>query len=212
MQNSVAIALAWPETLCKQAGAWYDRPAKLLGLSNNHFYKVGHAAIVIVEPMSGKCRYFDFGRYHAPFGKGRVRDEETDHELKLNTKAILDNGETVTNIKDILDEIQRKPACHGDGKVYGSVVKINYEKAIQRAKDLQDKEAIIYGPFVPYGTNCSRFVRSVLFNSVLSKGLKLKLTFTKTISPSPLGILNILKGIETSRLTTKEKKHWTKAS
>lgn len=212
MENSVAIALAWPETFCKQAGAWYDRPAKLFGLSNNHFYKVGHAAIVIVEPNSGKCRYFDFGRYHAPYGKGRVRDEETDHELKLNTKANVDHHANVLNIKDILDEIQLKPACHGDGKVYGSVVKINYDKAIQRAKSMQEREAIIYGPFVPYGTNCSRFVRSVLYNAVESKTLKLKLTFTKTLSPSPLGILNTLQGIETSSLITKDKKNWTKAS
>jgi hypothetical protein len=212
MQTSVAVALAWPETLCKQAGAWYDTPASFFGVSKNHFYKVGHAAIVIIQPQTGKCQYFDFGRYHAPFGRGRVRCEQTDHELKLATKAILDKNHNILNLQDLLNEIQYKPACHGEGKVYGSAVKVYYQKAIHRAKAMQDKETITYGPFVPHGTNCSRFVRSVLFNSVTSRALKLKLTFPRTLSPSPIGILKTLKNINTSSQPYKTKAYWTKAS
>jgi len=35
-----AIALAFPDTYCKQAGAWYDNLLNWLGIANNNYYKV----------------------------------------------------------------------------------------------------------------------------------------------------------------------------
>ena len=64
--NGFAIALAWPETQCKEAVAWYDGLMRMININKNGYYKVGHAAIVLVEDISGRCHYFDFGRYHAP--------------------------------------------------------------------------------------------------------------------------------------------------
>jgi hypothetical protein len=196
MQTSIAIALAWPETYCKQAGSWYDKPANWLGISKNNYYKVGHSAIMLIEPETRECLYFDFGRYHAPFGRGRVRDIYTDHELSIKTNANLDENLELLNLKDILNEIQLKPECHGDGKVFAGTAKIHFEKAYKRAKHLQEKGSIIYGPFTPFGTNCSRFTRSILCNSVRSGRLKLKLTFIRTLSPTPLGIVKNLKNIQ----------------
>ncbi len=43
-----AIALAWPQTYCKQPGAWYDPITLLLGINKNNYYKVGHAALVLI--------------------------------------------------------------------------------------------------------------------------------------------------------------------
>jgi hypothetical protein len=57
--NGIAIALAWPDTYCKKAGAWYDTPAEWLRISKNNYYKVGHAALVLIEKSSGNCNYFD---------------------------------------------------------------------------------------------------------------------------------------------------------
>ena len=52
--SGFAIALAWPETFCKQAGAWYDFFMEKIGISLNNHYKVGHAAVVLVDGQSGK--------------------------------------------------------------------------------------------------------------------------------------------------------------
>lgn len=193
MQNSLAIALAWPDTFCKQTGAWYDQPAKLFGISKNHYYKVGHSAMVLIEPQNKKCLYFDFGRYHAPFGHGRVRDEFTDHELKISTKADLTDNLSLKNYQEIIDEIQNNKACHGDGQLYAGVIEINFKKACQAAKSYQKQGVIEYGPFDIKGSNCSRFVRSVLFNSVTSPLLKLKLTLPLTFTPTPMGVVKNLK-------------------
>src|SRR5690606_25903582 len=102
MHTGIAIALAWPETKCKQAGAWYDGLMNLLGISKENYYKVGHAAVVLIEAKTGNCLYFDFGRYHAPFGQGRVRDLETDHDLEIYTKAKFDNAGNFLNYEQIL--------------------------------------------------------------------------------------------------------------
>jgi len=49
MKTGFAIALAWPETNCKNAGSWYDELMELLGISKNHHYKVGHAALILIS-------------------------------------------------------------------------------------------------------------------------------------------------------------------
>ncbi len=204
MPNSIAIALAWPETRCKQTGAWYDKPAEFFGISKNHYYKVGHSAIVLINPETGKCHYFDFGRYHAPKGFGRVRDEVTDHELKISTIAQLNDNLELKNYQDIIDEIQSNPACHGDGQLYAGQTIIDFKKAFDRSKSYQNQGVIDYGPFVIKGTNCSRFVRSVLFNAVSSRWLKFKLTFARTLSPTPIGIVKILGCQQKANLFKKE--------
>jgi len=192
MQTSIAIALAWPETYCKQAGSWYDKPANWLGIAEDNYYQVGHAAVILIEPDTKECLYFDFGRYHTPFGRGRVRDKYTDHDLIIKTKAKLE-GLKLRNLDEILQEVQGKEECHGQGKVHAATARINFEKAYDKAKEMQDRGSLLYGPFTPAGTNCSRFVRSVLYNSVSSKQLKGRLRYTRSISPTPLSIVKKLK-------------------
>ncbi len=192
MKNDFIILLAWPDTLCKQAGAWYDNISNLLGFSKNNYYKVGHAAIVLVNNDTKKCHYFDFGRYHAPFGHGRVRDEETDHDLVIKTKATIHSNQII-NLNEILNELKNNESCHGDGDLHASIIKGNFNQAFKKAKSMQTNSPWKYGPFIWKGTNCSRFVRTIALSSSPKKQTKLKLFLPLTISPTPIGNVKINK-------------------
>ena len=183
-QKDLLITLAWPEGMVTASGAWYDNSYNPF-LSKDNKYRVGHSAIVLVNASSGKCHYFDFGRYHTPKNKGRVRDEETDEDVKICTTAII-RDHKITNIQSLLSELYEKESTHGDGTVYASVLcNINFEKAYRCAKKMQDKGMITYGPFTIKGTNCSRFVSTIIqaANPGWIKKIRLKLPFCVTPSP-----------------------------
>lgn len=189
-QTGIALILAWPETYCKKAGSWYDGILEVLRISNNCYYKVGHAAIVLIDFNSSVCHYFDFGRYHTPFGYGRVRSEESDHELSILTKAIFNEMNELQNSSEILYELSLKEECHGTGSLHASIYDINFENALKKAKNMEIESPIEYGPFIKKGTNCSRFVRSVMIAGSVSKLNKLKLQIPLTVTPTPLGNVN----------------------
>ena len=186
-----AIAIAWPETYCKQPGYWYDAITNFLGLSDNHYYKVGHAALVLVDPETRKCHYFDFGRYHSPFQHGRVRSEATDDGLKMKTSAsISEDGRKIENLEEILTELQLNPECHGEGKIHASYGKINFHRSFSKAFYLQQKSPIPYGPFRYKGSNCSRFVNSALIAGKPSWWRLFKLKYLVPLTPTPLNNVN----------------------
>jgi len=187
MSSGFAIALAWPETLCKQAGALYDHLMHRARISKNGYYKVGHSALVLVDQSTGYCRYYDFGRYHAPHGLGRVRSEKTDHDLKIKTKAIFSLDYTkIKNLDTILEELFHNDSTHGSGTIYGSVVKINFDKAMAHVNRLQAEEFIPYGPFLPKGTNCSRFVNSAILSGNPALQTRILLATPPTLTPTPM--------------------------
>ena len=182
-----AIALAWPKTACKQAGAWYDPLLCNLGINKNGYYKVGHAAVVLIDSNKKDCHYFDFGRYHAPHSYGRVRDASTDHDLIINSKAFLSDGDKeVLNINEILSELFNNPSTHGYGVIYGAITQINFDYAIDYAQELQRREFIPYGPFQINGSNCSRFVSSVIKAGDPNLFSQIKLSIPLTVSPTPM--------------------------
>jgi len=185
--SGFAIALAWPETFCKQAGAWYDNFLNIISVSKNHHYKVGHAAIILVNDQNGKCFYFDFGRYHAPYGFGRVRNEETDHDLGINTKAIISKTGIIKNLIEILKELFYKQSCHGTGRIHAAYCRINFKKAFKTAKEWQAKSPSKYGPFIWNGTNCSRFVRTIILSGNPSLRNFIRLSLPLSITPTPIG-------------------------
>lgn len=193
MSNGIAIVLAWPETICKQAGAWYDKPLKWLGINKNNYYKVGHAAIVLIDKLNGKCFYFDFGRYHAPYQHGRVRSAETDHDLQITTKATFTKEGNLQNLEDILFELFLNESCHGSGSLHASFCNVYFEKALKKANQMQENSPIRYGPFEPNGTNCSRFVSTVLISGKPSFLFLFRLLFPKTLSPTPIGNVKALR-------------------
>jgi hypothetical protein len=191
-KTGFAIALAWPRTLCKQAGAWYDHPLRWIGINKDFYYRVGHAAVVLVNVSDRNCLYFDFGRYHSPHGLGRVRDATTDHDLEIKTRAIISDGRII-NLVSILLELNSNNSCHGSGPLHGSYTAIDFERALHTAKKMQEQSPIPYGPFVPDGTNCSRFVNTVLLAGKPALRSMLLLRFPKTFSPTPLGNVKALK-------------------
>lgn len=185
MGKDIALLLAWPETKCKQAGAWYDALMRLLSFNVNGYYTVGHAAIVLINHQDGECHYFDFGRYHAPKGFGRVRNKETDNELTLNTCISFDTNGKPLNIESLLRELEKKEACHGDGKLHVGLSYIDFNKSFERANYLQNREFIPYGPFVRKGTNCSRFVQSVALDGMSQSLERIGLKFPLMLTPTP---------------------------
>jgi hypothetical protein len=194
------IALAWPETYCKQAGGWYDGLMRLTGFNRNYFYKAGHAASVLVDGETGECHYFDFGRYHAPFAHGRVRSADTDHDLEIKTRAII-SGSEIINFKDILNELFANESCHGTGPLYASYSQINFKKSFSKALSMQENSPIIYGPFIKGGTNCSRFVSTVIRSGLPLSLKKLKMTFAVPATPTPISnVKNLGRFIRIERL------------
>ena len=192
--NGFAIAIAWPDTYCKQAGSWYDLITGMLGISKNHHYKAGHAALLLVNKSDGKCHYFDFGRYHAPYKHGRVRNAVTDNGLTVRTEAkISHDGVMIENFKDIITELQYNPECHGDGKIFASYCMIDFKKAYKEAISLQDLSPLPYGPFMYNGTNCSRFVCSCILAGDPDLKSRLGLKYLIPLTPTPLSNVNALK-------------------
>ena len=193
--NDLIIALAWPETMVRNAGAWYEGVTNFLKFSINGYYKAGHAAVVIIDHKSGTVKYFDFGRYHTPLGKGRVRDEETDPDLRINTKAKFDQSGKILNVEEILIELKNNPSTNGSGKLLAGVYQgISFSKAFSKAKELQDMEGIPYGPFVINGTNCSRFVAEVARGGLKLSYKKISLKMPYTLTPTPISNVRQLGG------------------
>ena len=172
LKTGAIVALSWPDTKIRNASSWYDGLMSIMGICKDGYYSVGHAALLLIDYRTGKIRYFDFGRYHTPFGYGRVRDEQSDPELTINTRAEVVEG-NIINIKDILLELQDNRSTHGDGKVVCSITDgIDYDLAIASSKSIHGRGAVPYGPFQFTGSNCSRFVARIYkagFTSYLKK-------------------------------------------
>lgn len=203
MENTgFAIALAWPQTFCKKSGSWYDFFAKILSIRKGDYYQVGHSALLLVD-KKGNCKYYDFGRYHAPFQHGRVRSAATDFELKVKTKAVIAKNKII-NFEDILKEIDKNNSCHGDGDLFASYLEINFEKAENRIGKFLEKECHQYGPLIWDGTNCSRFVQAILLAGISSKRkLFWKIVLAPTISATPLHLVKSLPN--KAKIVAKEK-------
>ena len=186
LHTGFAIAIAWPETYCKQPGSWYDPITLVLGINKNHYYKVGHAALVLINSIEKKCHYFDFGRYHSPFQHGRVRGANTDHDLIMNTIPVISkNKERIENFREILIELQNNKACHGEGEIHASYSSINFKKALHKVIQMQNAKSIAYGPFRIKGSNCSRFVNTAIIAGKPQLKHRFKLKYFNPLSPTP---------------------------
>lgn len=191
--SGFAIALAWPQTLCKQPGSWYDGLMRWLSVSRNYYYRAGHAAMVLVDIHQERCHYFDFGRYHAPYQFGRVRSADTDFDLKMYTiPKVSADGEVIENFKDILRELQNNSACHGEGELHAAYCSIDYSAAYAKAIEMQLAGMVPYGPFRLGGSNCSRFVNSIIRAGRPGWNLAFRLKYLIPFSPMPLNNVNSL--------------------
>ena len=180
INSDFIIVLAWPEGETTAAGAWYDSFC-----ATNGKYRVGHSALILINSENKELLYFDFGRYHTPTGFGRVRDKETDPDIGIPISAEIEDNR-IKNIKEILVHTKNKKANHGEGKLYASILNnVNFISSYRFAKKIQEKGIIPYGPFVPKGSNCSRFVSATIRKSNPSLIKNLRLQFPFSLSPSP---------------------------
>jgi hypothetical protein len=162
-RNDFAVAVGWPETYCKQPGAWFDSIGKWLNLNKNGYYKVGHSALLLIDSKNEQCFYYDFGRYHTPFRKGRVRSHITDPLLEVKTKPIFNAQNTkILNLPQILEEMQRNPEYHTEGKLIASYTHVNFSSALAKVKAFQQQEILDYGLLKRSKMNCGRFVSQVI--------------------------------------------------
>ena len=149
--------------------------------------------MVLVASKNRSCNYFDFGRYHAPFQYGRVRSFETDHDLNIKTTPVISSdGKLIENFEEILSELQNNPACHGEGELYASYSQINFQFALNKANKMQSLSPIPYGPFKYKGSNCSRFVNTVLLAGNPGFKHSIKLRYFVPLTPTPLNNVNAL--------------------
>jgi hypothetical protein len=83
--------------------------------------------------------------------------------------------------------LANRKACHGDGTLYAAVTKINFSAAMEKALEMQKKSPIPYGPFTYGGSNCSRFVNTVIRSGNPSLGALIQLNYPYSLSPTPIG-------------------------
>ena len=112
-------------------------------------------------------------------------------------------------------EIKKKESFHGEGTLYASILNdVSYSKAYKYAKKIQKNGLIPYGPFVYNGTNCSRFVASVMRSSSPTYIKNARLKFPISISPSPkrnVGIANANFYRITEKTFKKVKRNWVES-
>jgi hypothetical protein len=113
--------------------------------------------------------------------------------LELNIKALFNENAKLSNYEDILWELYNNESCHGTGKLHASYIDINFEKAFNKAREMQSVSPTVYGPFVVGGTNCSRFVNTVILAGSPQWYYKMRLRYPTTISPTPKGNVKTLK-------------------
>ena len=194
-KSGFAIALAWPEMYCKQAGAWYDGILHFFRISKHHYFKVGHAAVVLVDREQQQFHYFDFGRYHTPFRRGRVRSALTDHDLRIRT-AFRDTTRQAReeSFHQVLEELQQNTSCHGEGALHASYCRVDFGRAFEQASKMQARPHWLYGPFHLGGTNCSRFVKTVILAGRPGWQHRWRLKYMMPLTPMPKTNVSALRG------------------
>ena len=191
-QQTQIIVLAYPDTYVTMSDEWICRVLPLLGLGTREYIKAGHAALILVGDQ-GELLYFDFGRYITPKGYGRVRSAQTDAELRVPFRAILDRSGRIKNLSEVLGWLDQNPdKTHGDGRLIASVCQeVEYTKARSYIEGLREKGSIPYGAFNRLGSNCSRFVADTLLASTTSTRVRRGLIRNKLFTPSTVGNVEI---------------------
>ncbi|MBT8394963.1 MAG: hypothetical protein KJN66_08950 [Bacteroidia bacterium] len=189
MNNTgLIITMAYPDTVVMVADEWYSPLLQFIGVGKKNYVKAGHAALVLINKISGHLEYHDFGRYITPEPNGRVRGSQTDHELDFPLKAEIE-GDTIKNLDSILLYLANNPKkTHGDGKLIASVcTKVNYQKARDHIIKLMGNGSFRYAAFKKESSNCARFVTSTLIASITDKKILRSLKNSLLFTPSTVG-------------------------
>ena len=182
-----AIVIAWP-----QCTARADESLAILlrkaGLVKNLNFRVGHAAICLINPQTHEVLYYDFGRYITPRGYGRARSKYTDPGLTLVTKAEFNEERDLMNVEAIASELDSKSKfTHGTGPLVFSVSKtINFIKAKAYADDMVMKGYFEYNGLYKSASNCARYVTETMKAANEDGTVGTKLKYPLTVRPTPL--------------------------
>lgn len=195
MNNAFIICLAYPETVVRMSTEWFGPLLSYIGIGKKNYVRAGHAALVLVSKESGILQYYDFGRYITPHSFGRVRSAQTDYELDFKLKAKI-VGDTIENLDEILSFLATNPKLtHGEGNMLASVSDaINYDNALKSIRTFSEPVFVNYSAFKSGGTNCARFVTSVLIEGcndfVVKKRLKQSQWFTPSTASNVVLLAN----------------------
>ncbi|MEI6864531.1 DUF6695 family protein [Flavicella sp.] len=188
------VIIAYPEVIVQTAnGELISKIWPLFGVGGRQKVRAGHAAMLLVSKCSNKISYFDFGRYITSDKNGRVRSEQTDNETHIPIAA-SHNGKEILNLEEILLYLDKNPdKTHGEGRLVAGVnSEIDYDKALDFIRRLQDKGEVLYGAFIKEGSNCARFVTDTLIASTTNNKILRKLKLSCILTPSPIS--NVLRG------------------
>jgi hypothetical protein len=161
--KGTALVIAWPDTTARGDEKWY-KILKNLGIVKNLNFKVGHAAIVLVENKTGELFYYDFGRYITPRGMGRARSRDSDPKLRVNQRAEFNSKGEISNLNAIASELEiKKEATHGNGPMFFSVrYNLDFDACKKMADFWVHKGSTPYGAIATGNNSCSRYVWQVL--------------------------------------------------
>lgn len=186
--NGKILVLAFPDTFVKLSDELMCKLLPFVGLGTRTHIKAGHAALVLIENETGNAYYYDFGRYITPPGKGRVRGANTDVELEVPFKAVIEDG-VLENLEEFLLWLDAHPEkTHGSGRLVASVCEdINFEKAAAYIDSLQSQESVPYKAFGKIGSNCARFVTETVLSATANDDIIKYLNRNKKFTPSTVG-------------------------
>lgn len=186
--QDVAIPIAWPDQTARGDEKWMQL-LKRIGVVKNLNFKVGHAAIVLINRADGDVRYFDFGRYITPRGYGRARSAAFDPRLNIETKASFDRSSgRLINLEEILSELaQKEEATHGGGRLLCSIAeKISFKHGVAYAEQVVDTGPILYGALARNNNSCSRYVAQILTHAMRETDPRIrKILYPEFIKASP---------------------------
>jgi len=185
--QDLAIALAWPQQTARGDEKWM-RFLKGLKIIEDLNFRVGHAAILLLQRKTGRVVYYDFGRYICPRGMGRARSIDFDPNLVLRTTAIWRDGK-LDNLQSILEELHDiRQYTHGEGVIYAGIAEgISFEKGCEYADSVVNQGFIPYGAFALNNNNCSRYVAQIMGKAMSNvDSRRRRLLFPNTIKPSPI--------------------------
>lgn len=182
-----AIVIAWPQCTAR-ADESLPIFLRKAGIVKNLNFRVGHAAICLINPQSFEVLYYDFGRYITPRGFGRARSKYSEPDLKLDTLASFNEDKDLMNVEEIATELERKAKyTHGVGPLVFSVSKsINFIKAKKYADEMVMKGYFPYNGLIKSASNCARFVTETMKIASKEGGVGTKLKYPVTFRPTPL--------------------------
>lgn len=185
--EGTALVIAWPDTTARGDENWLML-LKNLGLVKNLNFKVGHAAIVLMENKTGELFYYDFGRYITPRGLGRARSRDSDPKLKLDQKAEFNSKGNISNLNDIANELEvKKEATHGNGPMFFSVsYNLNFDACKKMADFWVQLGSTPYGAIAKGNNSCSRYVWQVLRAGQKPRQLLESIHIHETLFSSPI--------------------------